>query len=100
MAGYGKRNPHCVRCGDERGGPIGHEISECLYRPGMTNGELAETMPPEKRGPFWAQKVEEYLDSVLPACAKCGKPADPDSGHTYALSPDHTTWAHVYCPPA
>lgn len=30
---FGRRNPHCSNCGDERGGPIGHEISECTYRP-------------------------------------------------------------------
>lgn len=29
--GY-SRNVHCSNCGDTRGGPIGHEISECTYR--------------------------------------------------------------------
>jgi hypothetical protein len=26
-----KRNPHCSNCGDTRGGPVGHEISECTW---------------------------------------------------------------------
>jgi len=25
------RNQHCMNCGDNRGGPIGHETSECTY---------------------------------------------------------------------
>jgi hypothetical protein len=56
---FGRRNTHCSNCGDERGGPFGHEISECLYRSGMTVIELAETMPPEKRS--------RYLDAVIDA---------------------------------
>ncbi|WIM97823.1 hypothetical protein ACTOB_001377 [Actinoplanes oblitus] len=31
---HGRRNPHCSNCGDERGGPVGHEISECTFRRG------------------------------------------------------------------
>lgn len=27
-----RRNPHCSNCGDGRGGPFGHEISECTFR--------------------------------------------------------------------
>ena len=27
-------NPHCSRCGDERGGPYGHETNECTWRRG------------------------------------------------------------------
>lgn len=30
-----RRNPWCSNCGDTRGGPVGHEISECQYRPGI-----------------------------------------------------------------
>lgn len=26
-----RRNPHCSNCGDLRGGPFGHETSECTY---------------------------------------------------------------------
>lgn len=26
------RNAHCSNCGDTRGGPAGHEISECTHR--------------------------------------------------------------------
>lgn len=26
-----RRNPHCSNCGDLRGGPLGHEISECTF---------------------------------------------------------------------
>ena len=25
-------NPYCMRCGDERGGPYGHETNECKWR--------------------------------------------------------------------
>ena len=28
-----RRNPHCPNCGDLRGGPMGHETSECRHRP-------------------------------------------------------------------
>jgi hypothetical protein len=33
VAGEGDRtiNTHCVNCGDTRGGPVGHEISECTW---------------------------------------------------------------------
>jgi hypothetical protein len=27
------RNVHCSNCGDTRGGPVGHEISECTWKP-------------------------------------------------------------------
>lgn len=27
------RNVHCSNCGDTRGGPAGHETSECFWRP-------------------------------------------------------------------
>ncbi len=27
-----RRNVHCARCGDTRGGPFGHETSECTWR--------------------------------------------------------------------
>lgn len=58
---YGRRNPHCSNCGDERGGPFGHEISECLYRPGMTVAELARTMPPEKASAYYDAQLDAYL---------------------------------------
>lgn len=33
VAGEGDRtiNTHCVNCGDTRGGPVGHEVSECTW---------------------------------------------------------------------
>lgn len=58
---FGRRNTHCSNCGDERGGPFGHEISECLYRPGMTVGELAKTMPPDKRSRYYDAAIDEYF---------------------------------------
>lgn len=27
----GRRNVHCSNCGDTRGGPVGHETSECTH---------------------------------------------------------------------
>jgi len=64
---FGRRNPHCSNCGDERGGPFGHEVSECLYRSGMTAEELARTMPPEKAARYWSVIVDRYLDEQLAA---------------------------------
>lgn len=29
--GQRPRNVHCSNCGDTRGGPVGHEISECTF---------------------------------------------------------------------
>lgn len=37
------RNQHCVNCGDTRGGPIGHETSECTY-PGERGRERMRPM--------------------------------------------------------
>jgi hypothetical protein len=59
--GFGRRNPHCSRCGDLRGGPFGHEISECQYRPGMTASEVAAILPPERRAAFWDQQIDRYF---------------------------------------
>jgi hypothetical protein len=36
-----RRNQHCMNCGDTRGGPIGHETSECTYGRTATNPDLA-----------------------------------------------------------
>jgi hypothetical protein len=55
---FGRRNPHCSNCGDERGGPFGHEISECLYRSGMTAEELAATMPDDKALRYWGAVID------------------------------------------
>ena len=59
--GFGRRNPHCSKCGDERGGPFGHETSECQYRPGMTAGEVAAILPEHRRGEFWDTQIDRYL---------------------------------------
>ena len=63
--GFGRRNPHCSNCGDERGGPFGHEISECRYRPGMTAEELAATMPPDKAARYWGVLIDRYFAAEL-----------------------------------
>lgn len=34
-----RRNPWCSNCGDTRGGPVGHEISECTWD-SKTSAEL------------------------------------------------------------
>jgi hypothetical protein len=60
--GFGRRNPHCSNCGDERGGPFGHEISECRYRHGMTAGEVAKLLPEDRRGEFWDLCIDRYFD--------------------------------------
>lgn len=61
IKGFGRRNPHCSNCGDERGGDFGHEISECKYRFGMTAGQLAETMGPDKAGRYWDYLIDKYF---------------------------------------
>lgn len=65
MIPFGRRNVHCSNCGDERGGPFGHESSECQYRRGMTAGELARTMPPEKASRYWGMLVDRYFAERL-----------------------------------
>ncbi len=60
--GFGRRNPHCSNCGDERGGPFGHEISECKYRHGMTAGEVAALLPDDqRRREFWDTQIDVYF---------------------------------------
>jgi hypothetical protein len=64
--GFGRRNTHCSNCGDERGGPFGHEISECRWKPGMTVTEL--TQQPHmagREGEIWDTYVDRYLDAAL-----------------------------------
>ena len=61
MPTYGRQNPHCSNCGDERGGPLGHEISECQYRSGMTVTELARTMSPEKASAYLDAQIDAYF---------------------------------------
>lgn len=60
--GFGRRNVHCSNCGDERGGPFGHEISECKYRHGMTAAEVAEILPDDRQAAFWDQCIDRYMD--------------------------------------
>jgi hypothetical protein len=61
--GFGRRNPHCSNCGDERGGPFGHETSECAYRPGMTVGELVTLPHLAGREPeVWDHYVDRYFE--------------------------------------
>jgi hypothetical protein len=62
--GFGRRNPHCSNCGDLRGGPFGHEISECKYVAGMTAGEVAEILPEHQRNEFWDQQIDRYFVAV------------------------------------
>jgi hypothetical protein len=61
VRGFGIRNPHCSRCGDERGGPVGHESYECKYRHGMTAGEVAELLPEHRRSAFWDEQIDRYF---------------------------------------
>ena len=60
---YGRRNVHCSNCGDERGGPFGHETSECKYRSGMTVVELAATMPTEKANQYYDHVINRYFEA-------------------------------------
>jgi hypothetical protein len=74
--GFGRRNPHCSNCGDERGGPFGHEISECRYRSGMAAFEVAELLPEHRRGEFWDQAIDRYMAAEL---AKLNREAGADA---------------------
>lgn len=58
---FGCRNTHCSNCGDERGGPVGHETSECAYRSGMAVVELAETMPADKKSCYYDAVIDRYF---------------------------------------
>lgn len=61
--GFGHRNTHCSNCGDERGGPLGHEKNECQYVTGMSASEVAAIIPPERRNEFWDQQIDRYFDA-------------------------------------
>lgn len=65
MSGYGKPNPRCATCGDERGGTWGHDTGECRYVPGMTDGELAATMSFNRAVAYWGHVVDAYLAREL-----------------------------------
>jgi hypothetical protein len=54
-----------MSCGDERGGPFGHETSECLWHPGMSNGEVAQLLPEHRRAEFWDQAIDRYFAEQL-----------------------------------
>lgn len=72
---FGRFNQHCVNCGDERGGPFGHEISECRYRSGMTAAELAATMSAEKAARWWDYLIDGYFDVALPPLPQDDQPS-------------------------
>lgn len=59
--GFGRRNPHCSNCGDERGGYFGHEISECRWRSGMTVSEVAALLPEHRRNEFLDLSIDRYF---------------------------------------
>lgn len=71
---FGRRNPHCSNCGDERGGDFGHEAHECQYRPGMTTEELAKTMSVKKAGRYWDTLIDRYLERELGGVNPAGDP--------------------------
>lgn len=66
--GFGRRNVHCSTCGDERGGPFGHETSECKYFTDMSVFLLTK-MPhmAGREGEIWETYVDRYLDAELAA---------------------------------
>lgn len=62
---FGRRNTHCSNCGDERGGPFGHETYECKYVKGMTVVELAVTMPDDKANVYLDFVINAHLEKEL-----------------------------------
>jgi hypothetical protein len=75
MPSFGRRNTHCSNCGDERGGPLGHETSECEYRSGMTVSELAATMPADKVSRYYDAQIDAYFASQDAGAATPYRPA-------------------------
>lgn len=67
--GYGEYNPYCMICADERGGPIGHESSECAWREAKNGMELALTMPVKKRLHFYVCLTHADLHDIK--CQSC-----------------------------
>lgn len=63
-----RRNPHCSNCGDTRGGPIGHEISECTFRrpPGSTPLQRLGRIADAHR-----KDVDEH-GGTFGLCVECG----------------------------
>jgi len=59
---FGKPNSNCATCGDERGGDAGHYTHECRYVPGMTAGQLADTMTPEKAQDYWRAALKRLAE--------------------------------------
>lgn len=64
--GFGRRNVHCSNCGDERGGPFGHETAECQWWPGMSVYLLAG-LPhlADRQAEVWGHYVDRYLEHAL-----------------------------------
>lgn len=62
---FGRRNPHCSNCGDLRGGPFGHETSECRYRHGMTGKEVLDLQPEHLSREWWDAAIDEYFAREL-----------------------------------
>lgn len=74
--GYGQYNPYCMICADERGGPIGHESSECAWRTAKNEAELALTMlPMSKRLHFYVACNHAKLHGVKREDAEEGEPS-------------------------
>jgi hypothetical protein len=42
MSDDNRSNPYCANCGDERGGPYGHETSECHWNDPCTGCDCAQ----------------------------------------------------------
>lgn len=66
--GFGRRNVHCSNCGDERGGPFGHEGYECKWWPGMSVDVLVK-LPhlAEREAEVWDHYVNAYFAEHLPS---------------------------------
>lgn len=86
-------NPHCNRCGDERGGVYGHETNECTWRRGnpahdaalaeadRVTAEVILALPVEEKWrptkPCPTQIPEPHLLGEFPmTCYRCHIEAD------------------------
>lgn len=79
--GFGRRNVHCSNCGDERGGPFGHEISECQWYPGMSVHSLT-------RMPHMAGRESEVWDTYIGRYFEAQEPGEErraDDAHMRAM---------------
>jgi hypothetical protein len=64
--GFGRPNPSCATCGDERGGPHGHVTADCQYWEGISVDVLVQ-LPhlAGRQAEVWGHYVDRYFKHEL-----------------------------------